>query len=158
MPLAVPASPTLQELQAEVRELLRAGAVFPLPSVVRRLQHRVLSRVDEELGGAGRPRLYVLEIAGAVPRVKIGISSNPRARVRQHVTEMTRYQHGLVDAYVTDPLAGPVAADRAEGQAHRWMRKIFAPITREEFAHGDFAFAVVCADQAVRIQDEADAR
>lgn len=153
----MPAPPTLKELQAEVRELLCAAAVFPLPAVVRRLQLRVLSRVDDELENADRPRLYVLEIAGAVPRVKIGVSTNPRTRVRQHVTEMTRYQHGLVDAYVTAPLGDSRAADRAEGQAHRWMRKLFAPIGTEEFAYGDFDFGVVCADQAVRIQGEAGA-
>ncbi|MPY61961.1 hypothetical protein [Streptomyces spongiae] len=120
-------------------------------------RHRVLSRVVDELEGADRPRLYVLEIAGAVPRVKIGVSTHPRTRVQQHVTEMTRYQHGLVDAYVTAPRGDHLAADRAEGQAHRWMRKIFAPIGTEEFAYGDFDFGVVRADQAVRIQGEAGA-
>lgn len=80
----MPAPPTLKELQVEVRELLRAAAVFPPPAIVRRLQHRILSRVDDELDGTDHPRLYVLEIAGTVPRVKIGVSTTPG-----HVSDST---------------------------------------------------------------------
>ncbi|MDQ0935137.1 hypothetical protein QFZ49_005108 [Streptomyces turgidiscabies] len=47
MPFVVP-QPSFEQMQAEAREILRNGA-FPLPPLVRRLQDRALSVVDDQM-------------------------------------------------------------------------------------------------------------
>jgi hypothetical protein len=150
----VPAAPSFQQTRQDAMDVLLAGAEAPLPHSVRRHQARVLSRVGDDLlaTGATNQRLYVLEIAGPVPRVKIGRSNAPWVRIRQHVTDMNRYQYGLLDAHITDPLDDLLSITRAEGQAHVWMGRHHKPITREEFRDGDYALAVLCADIAVAVQ------
>ncbi|MFF7543341.1 hypothetical protein ACFZCU_06855 [Streptomyces canus] len=145
--------PTFQQTQQEARAALLAGAEAPLSPMIRRHQERVLSRVCNVLVSTGIrcQRLYVLEVAGPIPRVKIGRSNDPWVRIRQHVTEMNRYQYGLVDAHVTDPVDDLASITRAEVEAHTWMGKHYKPITREEFRDADYEFAMLCADIAVQL-------
>jgi hypothetical protein len=63
---------------------------------------------------------------------------------------MNRYQYGLVDMHLTDPVP-TYAIERAERQAHRFMTKFGTPITQEEFTNGDFASAVIRADIAASL-------
>ncbi|MFF7362331.1 hypothetical protein [Streptomyces sp. NPDC008125] len=100
--------------------------------------------------GARLHRLYVLEIAGPNPRIKIGRSKNPWGRIPQHLREMNRYQYGLVDLHLTDSVPAH-AIERAETQAHRFMTKFGTPIAQEEFTNSDFASAVTCADIAAML-------
>ncbi|SCE34320.1 hypothetical protein GA0115237_111986 [Streptomyces sp. ScaeMP-6W] len=150
LPPPVPtARPSFLRLQAEARPILLGGAALPLPRPVIRLQQRLLRRLGDELmdSGALGHRLYVLEIAGPTPRVKIGRSKDFWKRIHQHLREMNRYQYGLVDAHLTELLPDR-AIERAEAQAHAWMARHYQPITREEYAHADYDFAVTCANAA----------
>ncbi|WP_097873452.1 GIY-YIG nuclease family protein [Streptomyces sp. ms184] len=96
--------------------------------------------------------MYVLEIAGPNPRVKIGRTQNLWKRIDQHLREMNRYQYGLVNAHLTEPLPDERALKRAEVQAHAWMARYYQPITREEYAHADYEFAVTCANAAAGLR------
>ncbi|MER5615871.1 hypothetical protein [Streptomyces sp. NPDC002215] len=132
-------------MQEKARAILVAGAPAPLPQHVMDLQERLLGRL---LGtGAVGCRLYVLEIAGPIPRVKIGRSQNFWKRVNDHLREMNRYQYGLVDAHLTERLSDR-AIERAEAKAHGWMSERYRSITKEEYANADYGFAVTCADAA----------
>ncbi|MEU3904187.1 hypothetical protein AB0F20_10245 [Streptomyces goshikiensis] len=142
--------PSFLRLQEEARAILLAGAPAPLPQTAVRLQRRIRSRIGDELlttGPAG-PRLYVLEIAGPNPRVKIGRTEQLWKRIDHHLREMNRYQYGLVDAHFTERLPA-WAMERAEAQAHDWMARHYQPVTREEYVNADYGFAVTCADAAV---------
>lgn len=99
--------------------------------------------------GARGHRLYVLEIAGPIPRVKIGRSDDPWVRIRRHVTTMNGYQYGLIDAHVTDAVDDLLSVTRAEAQAHLGVGKRYTSITREEFREANFTFAVTWADFAI---------
>lgn len=148
-PPASPARPSFLRLQEEARAILLAGAPAPLPQPVIRLQRLLRDRISGELldTGAVGHRLYVLEIAGPNPRVKIGRTENLWKRIDQHLREMNRYQYGLVDAHLTERLPDR-AIERAEAQAHAWMARHYQPITKEEYANADYAFAVTCANAA----------
>jgi len=151
-PPGPPARPSFLRLKEEARATLLAGAPEPLPRPVIRLQRRLLDRVRDELldtGGVGH-RLYVLEIAGPTPRVKIGRTENLWTRINQHLREMNRYQYGLVDAHLTERLPDR-AIRRAEAQAHAWMARHYQPITKEEYANADYDFAVTCANAAASL-------
>lgn len=153
-PALLPPQPSFHEAQKNVQDLLISEVGYSLPPLVRQFQERVLASVRELVitTGNGLPRLYVLSVAGRNPSVKVGLSEDPAGRIRRHLTTMNRYGHALVAAHVTDPLPDRVCAKRAEDNAHRWMRRAYQPITREEFANGDFGIGVACADQAVRVQ------
>ncbi|MGW4025742.1 MULTISPECIES: GIY-YIG nuclease family protein [unclassified Streptomyces] len=149
-PAPQPGRPSFLRLQAEARAILLAGAAVPLPQPVVRLQRRLRDRVRDELldTGAVGHRLYVLEIAGPNPRVKIGRTEKLWTRIDQHLREMNRYQYGLVDAHLTERLPDDRALGRAEAQAHAWMTRHYQPVTREEYANADYDFAVTCANAA----------
>lgn len=98
--------------------------------------------------GTAERRLYVLEIVGPNPRVKIGRTEHLRRRIGDHLREMNRYQYGLVDAHITEPLPAR-ALPRAEALAHAWMARPYRAITKEEYADADYGFAVNCANAAV---------
>lgn len=150
-PLPVPASPSFEETKEEARAILLAGAELPLPSAVQRHQERVLDRVYNVLASTGEgQRLYVLEKAGLIPRVKIGRSNDPWARIRHHVSEMNSHQYGLIDAHVTDPVDDRLSIIRAEGEAHIGMGKRYERITSEEFRDADFVTATLWADISVQ--------
>lgn len=150
--LPVPALPSFQQTKEEARAILLAGAGEPLPWEVRRHQERVLGRVHDVLAGTGEgQRLYVLEIAGPVPRVKIGRSNHPRGRIREHITEMNGYQYGLIDAHVTDPVDDLLAITRAETAAQIGVGKRYKSISREVFRDADFTVASLWADVAVNL-------
>lgn len=149
-PMPVPALPSFQQTKAEAKAILLAGADAPLPSAVRRHQERVLTRLRDALTNTGKGhRLYVLEVAGPISRVKIGRSNGPRGRIRRHITLMNGFQYGLIDAHVTDPVDDLLAITRAENQAHTGVGKRYKRITGEEFRDADFAFAGAWADIAV---------
>ena len=143
-PAPPPARLSFLRLQERARALLLAGTAVPLPPPVVRLQQRLRVRVRDELldTDAAGHRLYVLDIAGPNPRVKIGRTENLWKRIDDHLREMNRYQYGLVDAHLTEPLPDERALKRAEAQAHVWMARHYQPITREEYAHADYDFAV----------------
>lgn len=90
----------------------------------------------------------MLEIAGPNPRVKIGRTQNLWKRIDDHLRKMNRYQYGLVNAHLAEPLPDKLALERAEARAHAWMARYYQPITREEYANADYGFAVACADAA----------
>jgi hypothetical protein len=149
-PPAAPAGPSFDQTKEEARAILLAGAGAPLPSSVRLHQERVLDRVHDVLAGSGiGQRLYVLEIAGPVPRVKIGRSNHPWARIRQHLAEMNGYQYGLIDAHLTTEAHDLRSITRAEAEAHTGMGKRYTPIGREAFRDADFTVASLWADVGV---------
>ncbi|WP_406364413.1 hypothetical protein [Streptomyces sp. NBC_00645] len=151
IPLPVSALPSFEETKEEAKTILMAGADTPLPHAVVRHQQRVFARIDRDLA-ATEPRshrLYVLEIAGPIPRVKIGRSEDPRVRIRGHVSEMNSYQYGLIDAHVTSRASDKLAITRAEGEAQRGVGRRFKRITSETFRDADFTIAVMWADIAV---------
>ncbi|MER6149327.1 GIY-YIG nuclease family protein [Streptomyces hirsutus] len=154
IPLPIPAQPPFQQTKKEAEAILLAGAEAPLPLAVRRHQQKVLTRVRDVLASTGAEghRLYVLEIAGPIPRIKIGRSSDPRARIREHVHEMNSYQYGLIDAHVTDPVDDLLSITRAENEAHIGMGKRYERINRELFRDADFLYATLWADLAVTVQ------
>jgi hypothetical protein len=147
------APPSFEQTKQEAREILLAGAEYPLPPTVLRHQDRVLERVYNLLAdtGTGCHRLYVLEIAGPIPRVKIGRSNDPRGRIRGHVATSNCHQFGLIDAHVTDPVDDQLSAQRAETEAHIGVGRRHKPMagSREIFPHADFTFASLWADLAV---------
>ncbi|WP_329009122.1 GIY-YIG nuclease family protein [Streptomyces sp. NBC_01601] len=91
-------------------------------------------------------------IAGPIPRIKIGRSNDPRARIRDHVHEMNSYQYGLIDAHVTDPVDDLLSITRAENEAHIGMGKRYERINQELFRDADFLYATLWADLAVTVQ------
>lgn len=129
--------------------LEEAGARVPLP--VRRHQALVLDRVVDRLGYEPHGhRLYVLEIAGPCPRVKVGASRDVVRRIKEHIGEMNNSQHGVLDAHVTDALDNARAVSRAEAEAQHFMNKFFTPMrSREHFTDADFFQAIVIANVAV---------
>lgn len=143
--------------RARARILMRDIGNGPLPDSIRRVQAEARESVRAVLAETGfrGHRLYVLEVAGRHPRVKIGISEDPWARIARHVADMNRYQYALIRAHVTDQLPDRLTAERAETQAHKWMSKLFAaPSSAEEFMDGDYYFGTVCADTAVALLTE----
>jgi hypothetical protein len=158
-PLAI-ALPTFEQTKEEAREILLAGAGAPLPSKVRLHQERVLDGIHDVLARTGKgQRLYVLEIAGTIPRIKIGRSNNPWVRIRQHVAEMNGYQYGLIDAHLTTAVDDLLSITRAEAEAHRGMGKRYTTIASEAFRDADFTVASLWADVAVLIhqpQEDSD--
>ncbi|MFF4205716.1 hypothetical protein ACFYZ8_34270 [Streptomyces sp. NPDC001668] len=155
--LPAPALPSFEQTKEEAREILLAGATAPLPWKVRRHQDRVLDRVHDALAGAGKgQRLYVLEIAGPIPRVKIGRSNDPWVRIRQHVAEMNGYQYGLIDAHLTTAVDDLLSITRAEAEAHVGVGKRYKPITREAFRDADFMVASLWADVAIQLHQPLD--
>ncbi|MDX2407357.1 GIY-YIG nuclease family protein [Streptomyces microflavus] len=149
-PAPPPAHPSFLRLQERARAILLASAAAPLPQPVLQLQRQLRDRVFDELldTGAARHRLYVLEIAGPNPRIKIGRTQNLWKRIDQHLRDMNRYQYGLVNAHLTEPLPDERALKRAEAHAHAWMAQHYQPITKEEYVHADYDFAVTCANAA----------
>lgn len=154
IPLSIPAPPTFQQTKEEAEAILLSGAGAPLPPAVRGHQHRVLTRVRDFLTRTGIKghRLYVLEIAGPIPRIKIGRSNNPRARIRDHVNEMNSYQYGLIDAHITDAVDDLFSITQAETEAHTGMGKRYVRISQELFRDADFSYATLWADLAVTVQ------
>ncbi|WP_055527418.1 hypothetical protein [Streptomyces graminilatus] len=150
-PLPVPVSPSFEETKKEARAILLAGAELPLPAAVQRHQERVLDGLYNALASTGEgQRLYVLEKAGPIPRVKIGRSNDPWKRIRHHVSEMNSHQYGLIDAHVTDPVDDRLSISRAEVAAHVGMGRRYQRITREEFRDADFVIATMWAYVSVQ--------
>ncbi|MEU3299768.1 hypothetical protein ABZ729_08090 [Streptomyces sp. NPDC006678] len=164
MPLIVPVFPlpaprrrVIHVSRARARLLMKDIGIGPLPECVQLVQAQAREHVRADLAESGfrHHRLYVLEIAGRHPRVKIGISEEPYGRIGRHISEMNRWQHALIQAHVTDPLPDQLAARRAEVRAHAWMGKFFAtPHSAEEFMDADYSFGKVCADAAVALLSE----
>lgn len=155
MPLSVAAPPPLfQQTKDEAEAILLSGAGVPLSSAVRHHQRRVLTRVRDVLASTGTKghRLYVLEIAGPIPRIKIGRSKDPWARIRDHVHEMNSYQYGLIDAHVTNLVDDLLSITMAENEAHTGMGKRYERINQELFRDADFLYAKLWADLAVTVQ------
>lgn len=152
-PLPIPTPLPFQQTKEEAEAILLSGAGAPMPSAVRRHQQRVLTRVRDVLASTGTGhRLYVLEIAGPIPRIKIGRSNDPRTRIRDHVREMNSYQHGLIDAHVTDPVDDLFSIRQAENEAHTGMGKRYERINQELFRDADFLYATLWADLAITVQ------
>ncbi|MGC0337839.1 hypothetical protein [Streptomyces sp. SLBN-8D4] len=102
-------------------------------------------------------RLYVLEVGGRYPRVKVGASENVWRRLKEHIAEMNLWQHGLLDAHVTDPMPNGFARKGAEDEALRFMGSFFQRMSREHFAEASFRDATVIADVAVQLNREIEA-
>lgn len=134
---------------------MRSAGDGPLPVLAQRVQERAREEVRTLLRDTGlrEHRLYVLEIAGRYPCIKIGHSSDPWQRLGQHLAEMNSWQHSLIRAHISDPLSGRDAAKRAERQAHDWMRKHYPLRNRslETFRGTDFTAGTVCVDTAVSL-------
>lgn len=108
---------------------------------------RVIDRLGYEPHGH---RLYVLEIAGPCPRVKVGASRDVVRRIKEHIGEMNTWQHGVLDAHVTDSLGNARAVRHAEAHAQRFLNRFFTPMmSREHFTDADFFQATVIATVAV---------
>lgn len=151
-PPTAPAGPSFEQTKEEAREILLAGAGHPLPSIVRLHQERVLDRVHDFLTSTGKgQRLYVLEVAGPIPRVKIGRSNNPWVRIRQHLAGMNDYQYGLIDAHLTTAVDELLVITRAEAEAHIGMGNRYTRIGREAFRDADFTVASLWADVGVSL-------
>lgn len=128
----------------------------PLPLLALRVQERAREEVRELLSADGfrEHRLYVLEVAGSHPYIRIGYSSEPWARLTRHIGEMNRWYHTLIRAYVSEPLNDKHSSKQAEDQAHSFMRKFYpvaAPRSRETFMGTDFNAGKTCVDVAVSL-------
>ncbi|MFF7656798.1 hypothetical protein ACFZCY_44615 [Streptomyces sp. NPDC007983] len=139
-----------------VRRLMRNAGDGPLPALALRVQDRARERVRDFLSEDGfrEHRLYVLEVAGSHPHIKIGYSADPWARLNQHIGAMNRWYHTLIRAHVSEPLDDKLSGMEAEEQAHSFMRKLYpvtAPRAREAFMGTDFKFGKTCVDIAVNL-------
>ncbi|WP_255303773.1 hypothetical protein [Streptomyces sp. F-7] len=128
----------------------------PLPVLALRVQARAREEVRETLSEDNFQghRLYVLEVAGRHPHIKIGYSSDPWVRLTQHIGEMNRWYHTLIRAYVSEPLEDKDSGRRAEDMAHRFMHRlkyVTAPNSREMFIGTDFNAGRACAAVAVSL-------
>lgn len=65
---------------------------------------------------------------------------------------MNSYQHGLIDAHVTDLVDGLSSITQAEIEAHTGMGKRYERINRELFRDANFLYATLWADLAVTVQ------
>ncbi|WP_328905027.1 hypothetical protein OG230_19685 [Streptomyces sp. NBC_00234] len=138
------------------RRLMRNTGDGPLPLLALRVQKRAREEVREFLseGGFHEHRLYVLEVAGSHPHIKIGYSSNPWVRLTQHIGEMNRWYHTLIRVHVSEPLSDQHSGRRAEDRAHGFMRRLYpaaAPSSRETFRGTDFKAGAACVDVAVSL-------
>lgn len=72
------------------RRLMQEAGSVPLPVFALRIQDRARATANDFLREHGyrEHRLYVLEIAGHTPRIKIGYSSAPWERLARHIGEV----------------------------------------------------------------------
>lgn len=135
---------------------MRNAGDGPLPALAMRVQGRAREEVRAFLSEDGfrEHRLYVLEIAGSHPHIKIGYSSDPWGRLTQHIGEMNRWYHTLIRAHVSEPLSDKRSGRQAEDRAHSFMRRLYpaaAPSSRETFMGTDFSAGTACVDVAVSL-------
>nr|BFD90926.1 hypothetical protein KitaXyl93_22860 [Kitasatospora sp. Xyl93] len=136
-----PLSLELERQRIEYLQLLRAGRLSPhsLPAVASAVERAVLARAwartRDPVEGIGS-RIYVLSVAGTHGRVKVGRASNVRDRIATHLNEYHCNGHGLVDAWISNPLFNAV---HIEAAMHKIMRIIHRPsYRREEYPDGNF--------------------
>ncbi|MFJ6146204.1 hypothetical protein ACIQH7_21645 [Streptomyces anulatus] len=127
-----------------------------MPALAMRVQDQAREEVRAFLSEDGfrEHRLYVLEITGSHPHIKIGYSSDPWGRLTQHIGEMNRWYHTLIRVHVSEALSDKQSGRRAEDQAHTFMRRLYpaaAPSSRETFMGTDFNAGTVCVDVAVTL-------
>ncbi|MGW3720215.1 hypothetical protein ACWD8L_24345 [Streptomyces sp. NPDC005133] len=98
---------------------MRTPGYGPLPLLAQRAQDRARQSARELLAAAGfrAHRLYVLEIAGRHPRIKIGYSFEPWRRLNQHIAEANRWQSAVIRVHLSDALSDKDSAKDAEAQA-----------------------------------------
>lgn len=114
---AIPELPaSMVPRRAEYTQLLRAGLLpaHDLPRLAKEVERALLERAWSMAAAPyGGDRLYVLSVAGSHSRVKVGQAQNVRARIATHQNEYHVNGHGLVDAWISDPLPDAPAAERA---------------------------------------------
>ncbi|GAA4831640.1 GIY-YIG nuclease family protein [Kitasatospora terrestris] len=139
---AIPSlSAPMETRLAEYTELLSAGLlpVYSLPRVARDVERAVLDRAWSHAANPyGGHRLYVLSVAGSHRRVKIGQATDARVRIATHQNEYHVNGHGLVDAWISDPLPDAIAAERAVRALLRLL-DVSAGHRREEYPNAPFA-------------------
>jgi hypothetical protein len=128
----------------------------PLPVLALRVQDRAREEVREVLSADGfdEHRLYVLELAGSRPRIKIGYSSDPWGRIAQHIRQANQWYHTLIRAHVSEPLHDKDSGKQAEDTALAFMRRLYpeaAPSSREFFLGTDFRAGKTCVEVAVSL-------
>ncbi|MFM9572193.1 hypothetical protein ACKI1I_27985 [Streptomyces turgidiscabies] len=135
------------------RRLTQEAGSGPLPVFALRIQDRARATANDFLREHGyrEHRLYVLEIAGHTPRIKIGYSSAPWERLTRHIGEVNRWQHTLIQAHFSDALPDKATAKSAEQQAHAFMSKFYdcVPGSPEMFVGSDFRAGKTCVETAV---------
>ncbi|MEU2512034.1 hypothetical protein [Streptomyces syringium] len=110
-------------------------------------EEHVLGRINAASGGfgKGRPRLYVLSIAGPVPYVKIGQTSDIWTRLMRLRREANMHGAALVNGW----------ASHSSDKATRWERSLInvlnrSPMHSKEYHHGaDFQQIVALAKKTV---------
>lgn len=96
--------------------MLRAGALPPqqLPDLALVVENAVLDLAWSQAASPfGGHRLYVLSVVGTHSRVKVGQTKNVRRRVATHRNEYHVNGHGLIDAWISDPLPNARTAEQA---------------------------------------------
>ncbi len=138
-PSSLPFSAALEKQREEYVEMLRAGHLPSdrLPAVARSVEEAVLARAWEHVGRPGNgSRLYVLSVMGTHPRVKVG-QGDARGRIARHRNEYHVNGHGLVDAWISVPLASARMAERALLAIAKWNSSP-PGYRREEYPNADF--------------------
>nr|BEK65698.1 hypothetical protein KPHV_29250 [Kitasatospora purpeofusca] len=137
-----PLSPELEAQREEYVRLLRAGQLSPytLPAVGAAVEKAVLARAwarTRDPGETVGSRIYVLSVAGTHGRVKVGTAGNVGDRIGTHLNEYHCNGHGLVDAWISNPL---LDARSQETGIHQVLRALFhrPSYRREEYPDGDF--------------------
>ncbi|MFF2819434.1 GIY-YIG nuclease family protein [Kitasatospora cineracea] len=91
----------------EYEQMLRAGLLpaHVFPPLAKEVEDAVLERAWSNAASPyGGHRLYVLSVAGSHSRIKIGQTTEVRRRIADHLNEYHVNGHGLVDAWISDPL------------------------------------------------------
>ncbi len=136
----------------EYRTMLTAGLLpaHELPQVARHVEDKAVGGAWERAGSpVDGDCLYVLSVAGTHPRTKIGHSTRVLRRIDEHLNEYHVNGHGLVDAWISEPLDNAPDAETAVRRLASLL-KHRSGYRREEYPSVSFRAMTSIAEEVVR--------